>query len=304
MISLTAAIFGGYKMSFDYWHMKLQGGYVYHEGQITRIEGMNFDEESWEQDKPKGRFPEDYLPYITFELSNGKHVPYDEFEIKFPDDQWYLTEKKKASLLQRRMSRQYKIVPTSELYEVMHDEPMSVILNTCDNMEYNPPTDLFTWSQEDKVFNQKVSLVRTGHKKRVLYYNSTPIANMTRGREWIKLTPVVDKIPSLIRTWWGDQLNIEIPAPIDTTGPAGADLTNKQYAWQKMSNSTVPRPSSHSYVSNREANPPHLMFHMGDRTYAMVRREDAELIYCDTLISRAERQDMVDIFEEEIGEAA
>lgn len=291
-------------MSFDYWHMKLQGGYVHHKGTIKIIESMYFDDEKWEENKPKGRFPEDYLPYITFELTGGDRALYDEFEIKFPDDQWYLTKKKKASLLQRKMSRQYKIAPTSELYEVMVEEPMGIILDTCENMEYNPPDDLFTWSQEDKVFNQKVSLVKTGHKKRVLYYNSTPIANMTRGKDWIKLTSVVEKVPSLIRTWWGDQLNKEIPAPIDTTGPSGADLSNKQYAWQKMANGDTPRPSSHSYVNHQGADTPHIMFYLGDRTYAMVRREDAELIYCDTLISRAERQDMVDIFEEEIGDTA
>lgn len=291
-------------MSFDYWHMKLQGGYVHHEGKIKLIENLLFDDEKWAKDKPRGRFPEDYLPYITFELSCGKHVTYDEFEIKFPDDQWYFTNKKKASLLQRRMSRQYKIAPTSELYEITVPEPLGTVLNTCDNMEYNPPTDLFTWSQEDKVFNQKVSLVKTGHNKRVLYYNSTPIANMTRGKEWIKLTPVVSKLPALIQSWWGDQLNVQVPAPVDTTTSLGADLTNKQYAWTKMPNTTDLRPGSHSYVTNGDSTIPHLMFYIGDRIYAMTRREDAELIFCDALISRAERQDMVSIFEEEIGEAA
>jgi hypothetical protein len=291
-------------MSFDYWHMKLQGGYVHHEGKVKIIEELHFDEDKWENDAPKGRFPEDYLPYITFHLSGGSEVAYGDFEIKFPNDQWYLTEKKKASLLQRRMTRQYKIAPTSELYEVMHEESMSTILDKCDNMEYNPPTDLFNWSQEDKVFNPKVSLVRTGHKKRVLYYNSTPIANMTRGREWIKLDSLVKKLPSLVDGWWGSQMGVQIPSPVDATDPLGADLTNMMYAWRRYERMPAAPDTSHSYVTYRNTPLSYISFHMTERKYGIVRREDVELLFCDALISRAERQDMVKIFDEEIGEAA
>ena len=291
-------------MSFSYWDMKLSGGYVHHNGQIKMIEGLNFDEEKWEKDEPSGRFPEDYLPYITFELSDGCFVPYKEFEIKFPDDQWYLTKKKKASLLSRRMTRQYKIAPTSELYEMTHEEPLYTVLNKCDSMEYNPPTDMFNWSQEDKVFSKKVSLVRTGHKKRVLYYNSTPIAKMTRGKEWIQLTSVVENMPALVKGWWGTQLNKHIIAPVDESTPLGADLSNKLYAWIKNKSDETKREGTHTYIDHRESDVPYLRFIVTDRVFAIVRYEDVELIYCDGFISRAERQDMVQIFEEEIGDAA
>jgi len=289
-------------MSFSYWDMKLTGGYVHYQGEIEMIESLSFDDDRWENERPKGSFPEDYLPFITFNLSGGDNVQYEDFEIKFPDDQWYFTKGKKASNLSRKMTRQYKIAPTRELYETTHEEPLSVVLAKCDSMEYNAPTDMFNWEQQDKVFSPKISLVRTGHTKRTLFYNTTPIAHMTRGKDWIALTKCVGHLPQQCTDWWGMSMDKRIPSPVDSSQPADADFTGMIYPWQKYEDRTAIAISTHGYVVYRTAVPPHILFIMSTRLIAAARVEDIVMAHFEGNCTRNEHRDMTSIFEQEMGD--
>ena len=70
----------------------------------------------------------------------------------------------------------------------------------------------------------------------------------------------------------------------------------------KNNNDGDRRDSSHTYVNHRLADTTHIMFFMSDRQFAVVRHEDVELLLMDLQVSRAERLDMIQIFDEEIGD--
>lgn len=289
-------------MSFNYWDMKLTGGYVYHEGKVKIVEQLSFDDDKWENDGLEGRFPEDFLPYLTFHLSGGIQAEFGEFEIKFPDDQWYLTSGKKASCLSRKMSRQYKIAPTAELYDMTINDHLSVVLPLCDNMKYNKPEELWDWTTDDKVFNKSISLVRHGHTKRHLMYNETIIGVMTRGKLWVKLTPIADHMPKQIVEWWGAKFNTNVKAPADNTTPEGADTSHCNYRWVKVENGRF-RPEGRQYQTYRDAEIPNISFSIGStNSFCISRSEDIELLRMDGRFGNRERIDIHYIFNHELGD--
>ena len=290
-------------MSFDYWHMKMQGGWVHHNGAVKRIDNLSFDDEAWEKDMPKGRFPEDYLPYITFLLSCGTTVSYEEFEVKFPDDQWVMANQQKATCLSRKMSRQYKIAPTDELYSLTYRAPMNVVLDACDSPKYVDPSELFTWTQEDKVFNKRLSCIRTGRAQQLLMYHETPICTLKRGEDWILLQSIVGKLPKEVMSLWGDKLGKEQPAPPDTT-LSGADLSALVHVWVKKTTvSGVSRTLYSYYIGEATGDGHYMRFRAGSVTKAYVHSlSDIGLLFLDNLITRGEFADLTSIFNDEIGE--
>lgn len=221
-------------MSFNYWDMKLAGGMVYHKGKVKMIESLSFNEEGWEDAGIEaGAFPEDYLPYITFHLGGGDEAEFEELEIKFPDDQWYLTADNKASCMSRKMTRQYKIAPTGELYDLTIHQGLASVMALCDGMKYNTPNDLWDWTNEDKVFSKSISLVRNGRNMRDLMYNEAVVGKMTRGKKWVRLEPTSSLMPKQMITWWGSKFGAKVPAPEDTTAAQVLDPDRLSYRWLK-----------------------------------------------------------------------
>ncbi len=288
-------------MSFNYWDMKLAGGYVYYDSQVQRIEHLTFNDEKWAADEQTGAFPEEYLPYITFALSKGDEVAFEDLEIKFPDDQWYLTADKKASCLSRRMSRQYKIAPTSDLYDCTIRQGLDVVLPLCDGIKYNTPDDLWNWTLEDKVFNKNICLLRAGRKSRTLMYNSTAIGTMTRGKEWVRLCLDIPDTPMLINKWWGTKLGKKVVAPEDTTVPQGVDFEMLTQQWCKVASPASFQSGIRAFVVHIEALG--VEFSIGSNLHLYASRpSDIDLVFMDLQCSSRERQDMQLIFNQEIGD--
>ena len=293
-------------MSFDYWNMKLMGGAVYYHDVVQLIETMEFDEDMWEHNPPAGRFPEDYLPYIQFGLTQGDVVNYTDFEIRFPDDQWFLNKDGRASCLSRRMTRQYKIAPNADLFNLTHDDPFLTVMACCDQMprKYSNPHDLFEWSQDDKVFSKRVALRRTSRTQRMLMYYETPIAKMTRGKTWIKLTPLVELMPSVVDKWWGSKMDVKVEAPEDTTVPTGAQLDTLHYRWTKVPTVGSHAGPGHPYYYFTNMDDGWLVFTIPEngRRIFITSRHQIDILFMDAQLSRTIRNDMISIFVDEMGD--
>ena len=291
-------------MSYDYWHMKLHGTYVHHEGAYKRIESIHLDEGGWEEASIPSAYPEDMLPYLTFDLCDQKRgakgVKYKDFEIRFPDDQWYKTKSSKASLLSRSMNRQYKIAPTQELFSMTVQEPLNDALDACEKQVYDSTDSMFEWALEDKVFSKKLCLRRTGRKTRTLMYYETPVALMTRGEKWIKLEQNVSFLPGVVTNTWGEQLGKQIAAPEDTTVPEGVDYGALNYNWLRQ----APAPgrwAGRQFETMRDS----VRFSISeyaDGTLAATSKTSIDMFFLEGKCTRRERYDMVRIFNDEIGE--
>lgn len=186
----------------DYWRMKLGGTYVVVNGKYTQIDGITLDDKKLNADKVKIRSPDDEIPYLLFTTTAGKTLTFEDFEIKFPRDQYVLTKKGSAVFGERRMSRSYKLAPTNDCYHLGRPSKCSLgeYLNATEARE-RKTGDLTDFKKKQEfVFSSDIAVVQPATYIRHIEWKGRPIVELTRGPDYLDVAPLVpDKyIPTAV----------------------------------------------------------------------------------------------------------
>jgi hypothetical protein len=143
-----------------------------------RIEGVYKQREN--QRIPNN--PEESLQLAKFELSNGKSVGWDDFEIHFPPDQG-IKHRGKVIMGWRHMTRQYKLGPATDNFKLSSSEMrIDQFFNHLATQKYDNPSSILNFPyKEDLLFTENFWLKQlTPYQGELCYGPSTKIARLNR----------------------------------------------------------------------------------------------------------------------------
>lgn len=284
-------------MSLDYWSMKLSGAFVSINNKYHMIAALRCDDPT---ERPK--FPEDMLPDIDFELENGKRVKFEDFTIKFPDDQAILKANGRLSFVKRSMSRQYKIAPTREMFR-LDREDMNKFLLFNDSPEYSNPEEVFLWDRKDKVFSKNIGVTtRTSHRNRfdVLYCGLRTLS-LRKREDYLTLEKISKKLPLEVESMFGQWIGEKIPyhnkdneeehheeIQFRIVGNAH-NIPNHLYGYYASKHrNLIDGPPSYRFFFNREGGQP--------LQVVVNMRSDLSLLYIDGHINSYEYDGAINMF--------
>jgi len=246
--------------------MKLSGVYVYLDKEYRRIESVEWDEKALGKSPnsimAKFKVPEDCLPYVLFDLGNHRLVGFNDFELKYPFDSYVLSPRLKAYFGVRRMSRQYKLGPSSDNLQI-HPPGVNIksFLNALDTTKLSKPSEILDFDKErDYVFSSNIAAKQVSRWSRSLLYCDKKIFTVKRGQDCITVNKVVANkyIPTIISNMFSDILAKKVhkatPLPDDMFKPKDdidsnyifdGDNRNTHYSWREYGTSSVLRGKTH-----------------------------------------------------------
>ena len=220
-------------MSAQYWSRKLEGAYVFHKGAFKYIVGLHVDQEVGPLDF---RYPEEYLPFIKFEFSDGTLVRFEDFEIKFPEEGYRMVNGS-IVLGQRNMKRAFRLGPSVDSFTTGGSSLKDWI--TAGPVQYCLPDAVFTWG-EDQVFSPTVAAKDYNKTERRVYFSGLEILQVIRTKDSVVISPILGRtIPEDLMFW--DRDIFDTPQPY--TWPEGEEapeepvlptiLTGTAFIWKE-----------------------------------------------------------------------
>ena len=226
-------------MSLDYWNMKLRNAYVMHDGEYKLITNVCYSEDVDEEGiEEEDNYPEETLQHIRFRLnSEDRFVGYDDFTIKFPDDQW-IKPNGNAMLLLRSMDRQVKVAPSESSFRTKlgtNRTSLQDAFNATLKPQYDDPEKMWGWLGKDLVFSDKIALKRMTHTQRTLYYQRTQVGKLVLKDQSVKLTMRHKRVPLAVTKLWGDRIGQVVPLDAADIEESKLEMQRLLYSWIKVS---------------------------------------------------------------------
>ena len=254
-------------MSAQYWSRKLEGAYVFHEGAFKYIVGLHVDQEVGPLDF---RYPEEYLPFIKFEFSDGTLVRFEDFEIKFPEEGYRMVNGS-IVLGQRNMKRAFRLGPSVDSFTTVGSSLKYWM--AADPVQYCLPDAVFTWG-EDQVFSPTVAAKDYNKTERRVYFSGLEILQVIRTKDSVVISPILGRtIPEDLMFW--DRDIFGIPQPY--TWPEGEKeptenvlpkiLTGTSFNWKEEDSLEECEVSEWSYYVDGDCisfNYENELYHLGD----------------------------------------